>query len=211
MPHRRKDRGAGTPKPLSILGPGHPLAMNRSPQQSRQASFTSLRARAKHPSRREPRENGISASRLIDSSLMLRWTLVVAYASRNDDRHDARILAARCVRALHEFCPSENQRAQRRPGARCTRGLACKMHKANAHEHTGSAESIRPSLRDGFTAYNGLSPVTGLCCHRRPREASPLKNLTPASGCQDHTTSPYATVALVSRAAASTASRTQRS
>jgi hypothetical protein len=23
------------------------------------------------------------------------------------------------------------------PGARCTRGLVCKMHKENAHEHTG--------------------------------------------------------------------------
>jgi hypothetical protein len=31
----------------------------------------------------------------------------------------------------------------------------------NAHEHTGSAEAIRPSLRNGFTAYFVLSPVTG--------------------------------------------------
>src|SRR5882757_11326567 len=30
----------------------------------------------------------------------------------------------------------------------------------NAHEHTGSAEAIRPSLRNGFTAYNALSPVS---------------------------------------------------
>jgi len=37
----------------------------------------------------------------------------------------------------------------------------CKMHKRCAHEHTGSAEAIRPSLRNGFTAYNALSPVTG--------------------------------------------------
>src|SRR5665647_911033 len=36
----------------------------------------------------------------------------------------------------------------------------------NAHEHTGSAEAIRPSLRSGFTAYSELSPVTGLFCHR---------------------------------------------
>jgi hypothetical protein len=32
----------------------------------------------------------------------------------------------------------------------------------NAHEHTGSAENIRPSLRNGVTAYIVLSPVTGL-------------------------------------------------
>jgi hypothetical protein len=43
----------------------------------------------------------------------------------------------------------------------------CKCVDKNAHEHTGSAEAIRPSLRNGFTAYNALSPVTGLSCHRR--------------------------------------------
>ena len=64
-----------------------------------------------------------------------------------------------------------NERAQGRPGARCTRGLMCKMHKANAHEHTGSAETLRPSPRNGFTAYFVLSSVTGLSCHRRPQEA----------------------------------------
>src|SRR4051794_4114174 len=42
--------------------------------------------------------------------------------------------------------------------ARCT--------SKNAHEHTGSAETLRPSPRNGFTAYIGLSPVTGLSCHR---------------------------------------------
>src|SRR5437660_6632864 len=30
-----------------------------------------------------------------------------------------------------------------------------------AHEHTGSAETLRPSLRNGFTAYFVLSPVNG--------------------------------------------------
>jgi hypothetical protein len=29
----------------------------------------------------------------------------------------------------------------------------------NAHEHTGSAEAVRPSLRNGFTAYFVLSPA----------------------------------------------------
>ena len=61
---------------------------------------------------------------------------------------------------------SENQRAQGTPDARCTRGLACNLHKRNAHEHTGSAEAIRHSLRNGFTAYNALFPVNGLSCHR---------------------------------------------
>ncbi len=55
------------------------------------------------------------------------------------------------------------------PGARCTRGLVCKVHKGNAHEHTGSAEAPRHSLRNGFTAYNALSPATNSFCHRHPR------------------------------------------
>ena len=42
------------------------------------------------------------------------------------------------------------KRAQGRPGARCTRGLACKRQKKSAHEHTGSAEAVRPSLRSGL-------------------------------------------------------------
>jgi hypothetical protein len=51
------------------------------------------------------------------------------------------------------------KRARGRPGARCTRGLMCKGKQKNAHEHTGSAETLRPSLRNGFTAYSVLSPV----------------------------------------------------
>ena len=61
----------------------------------------------------------------------------------------------------HFLSLQRNERAQGRPGARCTRGLMCKMHKANAHEHTGSAETLRPSPRNGFTAYSVLSSVTG--------------------------------------------------
>jgi hypothetical protein len=31
----------------------------------------------------------------------------------------------------------------------------------NAHEHTGQRETLRPSLRNGFTAYFVLSPENG--------------------------------------------------
>ncbi len=48
------------------------------------------------------------------------------------------------------------------PDARCTRGPVCKMGEENAHEHTGSAEALRHSLRNGFTAYFELSPAIGL-------------------------------------------------
>ena len=76
--------------------------------------------------------------------------------------------------------------------ARCT--------KKSAHEHTGSAEAVRHSLRNGFTAYAVLSSATNSSCHRRPRiqtGLSPvgptrLRELSIINGCQDHTVLPYA-------------------
>jgi hypothetical protein len=103
-----------------------------------------------------------------------------------------------------EFCkfidPQERAQAipkgtQGRPGARCTRGLACKKRKEHAHEHTGSAEAVRPSLRNGFTAYFVLSLATGFLSPSFPRSLL-LRNLTPASGRQNHTTSPSASRAV---------------
>ena len=41
--------------------------------------------------------------------------------------------------------------------------------KESAHEHTGSAEAVRHSLRNGFTAYAVISPATNSSCHRRCR------------------------------------------
>jgi hypothetical protein len=68
---------------------------------------------------------------------------------------------------LRELSRHKNQRARGMPDARCTRGLACKTGNKSAHEHTGSAEAIRHSLRNGFTAYNALSSATNSSCHRR--------------------------------------------
>jgi hypothetical protein len=54
----------------------------------------------------------------------------------------------------------------------------------------------RHSLRNGFTVSFVLSPVTVLFVTVIPEKRQPPRNLTPASGRQDHTTSPYATVAV---------------
>ena len=117
------------------------------------------------------------------------------------------------VRGLPFRSPPKSKRAQGRPGARCTRGLVCNVHhKKCAHEHTGSAETLRPSLRNGFTAYIVLSPVTGFLATVASVMRSIIADLTPASGRQDHTTSPYAKAPFVHAhkarddAAASTAS-----
>jgi hypothetical protein len=74
---------------------------------------------------------------------------------------------------------------------------------------TSTPESPGIPARNGFTAYFALSPVTGLFCHRRRRMYGssapgradlPSANLTPASGRQDHTTSPYAAIVTRPRA-----------
>jgi hypothetical protein len=49
-----------------------------------------------------------------------------------------------------------------------------------------------------LAAYIALSPVTGLSCHRRLAKLL-SRDLTPASGRQDHTTSPSASATLVLR------------
>ena len=54
------------------------------------------------------------------------------------------------------------------PGARCTRGLVCKKVERGTRAYR-AAESIRHSLRNGFTAYAGLSPETNSFCLRRRR------------------------------------------
>ena len=61
----------------------------------------------------------------------------------------------------------------------------------------GFAPSREPCLSTAH-AYIALSPGTGLSCPRRSRDKP--ATLTPASGCRDHTTSPSASGALVSRA-----------
>ena len=77
-------------------------------------------------------------------------------------------------------------------------------HKKNAHEHTGSAEAIRHSLRNGFTTYAALSPATNSSCHRRCRldggsirsERCRHRQLGASNGRRDHTVLPYANSAV---------------
>src|SRR5438552_1698439 len=60
-------------------------------------------------------------------------------------------------------------------------------------------------LRNGFTAYNGLSPVNGLFATVAGGIAS--TSLTPAPRRRDHTSLPYASVPFVKGTSASTATR----
>ena len=107
-----------------------------------------------------------------------------------------RILAAHCARGLVNSYALDNQRAQGIPDARCTRGLACGLHKTKCTRAYRAAENTRPSLRNGFTAYGMLSPENGSFASVAPRKLLPPGALTPAPRRQDHTLLPYASVAL---------------
>jgi hypothetical protein len=111
-----------------------------------------------------------------------------AHAGYGHQTH-LRVLATAFARGLQIHSPQkievagdpQKKRAQGRPGARCTRDLACKGRSEGAHEHTGSAEAVRPSLRNGLR----LIP----CSPRRDQSLFvtviariPPRNLTPAIG-----------------------------
>src|SRR5882757_7454844 len=88
----------------------------------------------------------------------------VAFGRNGLSSSNGRLLRTARLHILTDF---GDTRAQGRPGARCTRGLVCNVHKKVRTRAYRAAEAIRHSLRNGFTAYNVLSPVIGLSCHRR--------------------------------------------
>jgi hypothetical protein len=111
-------------------------------------------------------------------------------------------------------CP-RNQRAQGMPGARCARSLVCVGSKCTRGSHHGHTGIARHSLRNGFNGFLRALPGDRACLPPSPAELTST-NLTPASGRQDHTTSPSASASFVPRAirapdaAASIASRALR-
>ena len=89
--------------------------------------------------------------------------------ARNDGWIQFRALATLIARGLPVTLPSTNRgrREDRVLAAPAVSRAICA--NKNAHEHTGSAEAFRPSLRSGFTAYAVLSPETNSSCLRRCR------------------------------------------
>src|SRR6478672_10708067 len=84
--------------------------------------------------------------------------------------------------------PPSKSRGRRECRMRAAPEVSCAVYpKKGAHEHTGAAENIRHPLRNGFTAYNALSPVSHVL----------LPPSTPTMGRQDHTSLPYASVPIV--------------
>ena len=125
------------------------------------------------------------------------WRAWVTRFARTSTKIRFRNLAAHCVRGLLSTSRPLVEKAQGRPGACCTRGLACDLRKQIAHEHTGQRE------------HSGLPCAMALrltsCSSRRtallpPSPALLIARLTPAPRRPNHTTSPYASGAYVYRA-----------
>ena len=122
-----------------------------------------------------------------------------------------RALADRTPRSRRRFCArfAVNLRSLKSegagmPGARCARSRACRVEntRVSHHGHTGNA---RHSPRNGFNGF--LRALPGDRALLPPSPAALAASLTPASGRQDHTTSPSASAPFVKGASASTASR----
>jgi hypothetical protein len=93
------------------------------------------------------------------------------------------LLATAFARVLQIHRPSKT-RGRREDRVRAAPAVSCaKVDRKCAHEHTGSAEAVRPSLRSGFTAYIVLSPARpGLFVTVVSVMRSIIANLTPAMG-----------------------------
>ena len=94
-------------------------------------------------------------------------------------RSRAGVLAALIARVLRGFALKGGRRRPSREGAGDPKKGAgktgCALHprsrvqgvERDAHEHTGSAEAVRPSLRNGFNGFLRALPGDRLSCHRR--------------------------------------------
>src|SRR6185295_9412088 len=85
------------------------------------------------------------------------WTQLGMIISGNRIRSELRIcqrvLAARRARVVPGHLPLRNERAQGRPGARCTLGLVCNMHKGvrtRAYRSSGEHPAFPAQWLDGL-------------------------------------------------------------
>src|SRR3979490_2460258 len=90
------------------------------------------------------------------------------------------------------FRDLSKKRGRRECRMRAAPEVPCAMGRRVRARAYRAAEAIRHSLRNGFTAYNVLSPENGSFASVGTQGHEPPGNLTPAPRRQDHTSSPYA-------------------
>ena len=94
------------------------------------------------------------------------------------------------------------------PGARCARRGVCEGRKQKAHALVRSHRKHPAFPAQWFYGFLRALPGDRALLPPSPLRSLLLKNLTPASRRQDHTTSPSAFAPFVKGASTSTASRT---
>jgi hypothetical protein len=100
-----------------------------------------------------------------------------------------------------------HQRARGMPGAQCTRSLVCAGGSKYAHQYSQRRAPETSGIPHAIVLWLiRVLPGDRAFLPRHLADSRP-RNLTPASGCQDHTTSPSASAPFVIGASASTASR----
>jgi hypothetical protein len=72
-------------------------------------------------------------------------------------------------------------RAQGKPGAQCTRSLACEINKAHERSHHRFTGNTRPSLRNGFNGFLRALPGDRALLLPSPAESTSA-GLTPSVG-----------------------------
>jgi hypothetical protein len=156
--------------------------------------------RATHTSLSSPRMRGSSTLRLLGSITGVSGILGRPHSRVTTTEYDFAISR----HELSEVCWKTSrplvQRAQGRPGARCTRGLACictQRMRTRAYRFSGNTPAFPAQWLYGLLR---ALPGERLSCHHRPRKLA-FANLAPAPRRQDHTTSPYASGAYVYRTA----------
>jgi hypothetical protein len=112
---------------------------------------------------------------------------LLAMTTRQKSTFSRHFMPESCVNRPSKDRGRRESRMRVAPAASCARS---EMQKA--HEQYRYAETFRPSLRNGFTAYGALSSASGLDSRRHP--ASVSQSLISASGDQDHTLSPSAPI-----------------
>ena len=123
-----------------------------------------------------------------------------AVAPRNDNTRP-HCRGAECARVMHVHSPRIKKRAQGMPVPQCTRSLVRKNGKHTSKSTTGPPERSGTPCAMVLTVSFVISLVSrAFLPPSRVRCASIVTHLTPASGRQDHTTSPSAKVPLVSSA-----------
>ena len=135
------------------------------------------------PSRRASPSRGGRFRGLLEGEAALCMPEMVALRSRHDIAISRHVSPEVCWISL----PSQIIEGAGKTGCSLHLRSRVQVRRKSAHEHTGSAEAFRPSLRSGFTAYFVLSPVNGSFATVIPEKlaSQELDASTAASGPHD--------------------------